>query len=181
MRDLLVGQNGTLTATVPYFQRPGEEKIWAGAAGILSSARDLSVWVSMLLNEGRHPVTNVTVIPADVVEHVALGASVSLKKAEFPETVSDPKVYGCGQNRFSYRAHEIIEHGGSNPGFKTIVSRLPHDNIGLVVLSNDDNGVRVMEPVKFQIIDALVGLEPINWSQRYASLDMSRLLPTPSA
>lgn len=41
MRDLLVGQNGTLTATVPYFQRPGEEKIWAGAAGILSSARDL--------------------------------------------------------------------------------------------------------------------------------------------
>ncbi|KAJ7017530.1 beta-lactamase/transpeptidase-like protein, partial [Mycena alexandri] len=168
MRDLLVGQNGTLTATVPYFQRPGEEKIWAGAAGILSSARDLSVWVSMLLNEGRHPVTNVTVIPADVVEHVALGASVSLKKAEFPET--SPKVYGCGQNRFSYRAHEIIEHGGSNPGFKTIVSRLPHDNIGLVVLSNDDNGVRVMEPVKFQIIDALVGLEPINWSQRYIDL-----------
>ncbi|KAJ7748424.1 beta-lactamase/transpeptidase-like protein [Mycena metata] len=165
MKDLLVGRNGSLTATVPYFQRPGEEKIWAGAAGILTSARDLSVWVSMLLNEGRHPVTNVTIIPADVVEHVALGVSVSLKKAEFPET--SPKVYGCGQNRFSYRAHEIIEHGGSNPGFKTIVSRLPHDNIGLVVLSNDDNGVRVMEPVKFQIIDTLLGLEPINWSQRY--------------
>lgn len=75
-------------------------------------------------------------------------------------------MYGCGQNRFSYRGHEIIEHGGSNPGFKTIVSRLPHDNIGIVVLSNDDNGVRVMEPVKFQIIDALLGLDPINWAQR---------------
>jgi hypothetical protein len=41
----------------------------------------------MLLNNGRHPITNVTVIPEDVVEHVALGVSVSLKKAEYPETV----------------------------------------------------------------------------------------------
>ncbi|KAF8199251.1 beta-lactamase/transpeptidase-like protein [Mycena galopus ATCC 62051] len=165
MKDSLAGKTGTLTAGVPYFQRPGEEKIWAGAAGILSSARDLSVWLAMLLNNGRHPRTNSTVVPEDVVEHVALGVSVSLKKAEFPET--SPKVYGCGQNRFSYRGHEIVEHGGSNPGFKTIVSRLPHENIGVVVLSNDDNGVRVMETVKFQIIDTLLGLEPIDWAQRY--------------
>lgn len=41
----------------------------------------------MLLSNGRHPRTNATVIPADVVEHVALGVSVSLKKAEYPETV----------------------------------------------------------------------------------------------
>jgi CubicO group peptidase (beta-lactamase class C family) len=40
-KDLVYGENGTLTPTVPYFQRPGEEEIWAGAAGILSSARDL--------------------------------------------------------------------------------------------------------------------------------------------
>ncbi|KAJ7236035.1 beta-lactamase/transpeptidase-like protein [Mycena rebaudengoi] len=165
MRDMLAGKNGTLTATVPYFQRPGEEKIWAGAAGILSSARDLATWVAMLLNKGRHPVSNETVIPEDVVEHVALGVSVSLKKAEYPET--SPKVYGCGQNRFSYRGHEIIEHGGSNPGFKTIVTRLPNDNIGVIVLSNDDNGVRIMEPVKFRIIDELLGREPLDWAQRY--------------
>ncbi|KAJ7065138.1 beta-lactamase/transpeptidase-like protein [Mycena belliarum] len=167
MKDDLAGETGTLTATVPYFQRPGEETVWAGAAGILSSARDLSTWVAMLLNDGRHPATNATVIPADVVEHVALGASVSLKKAEYPET--SPKVYGCGQNRFSYRGHEIIEHGGSNPGFKSIVTRLPHADLGLVVLSNDDNGVRVMEPVKFRILDALLGLEPIDWAQRYVA------------
>jgi CubicO group peptidase (beta-lactamase class C family) len=41
MKDSLAGQKGILTATVPYFQRPGEEQIWAGAAGILTSARDL--------------------------------------------------------------------------------------------------------------------------------------------
>ncbi|KAF7312965.1 F-box domain-containing protein [Mycena kentingensis (nom. inval.)] len=165
MKDALMNQTGVLTAS-EYFQRPGEEHIWAGAAGILTSVRDLSTWVAMLLNEGRHPFTNASVIPADVVEHVALGASVSLEKAEFPET--SPKVYGCGQNRFSYRGHEIIEHGGSNPGYKGIVTRLPHDQIGIIVLTNDDDGVRVMEPVKFRIIDALLGFaEPIDWSHRY--------------
>ncbi|KAF7320624.1 Beta-lactamase domain-containing protein [Mycena chlorophos] len=166
MKDALAGMTGVLTPS-EYFQRPGEERIWAGAAGILSSARDLSRWIAMLLNDGRHPFTNETVVPADVVEHVALGYSVSLEKAEFPET--SPKVYGCGQNRFSYRGHEIIEHGGSNPGYKSIVTRLPYEQIGIVVLTNDDDGVRVMEPVKFRILDELLGFgdDPTDWRGRY--------------
>ncbi|KAJ7624741.1 beta-lactamase/transpeptidase-like protein [Roridomyces roridus] len=170
MKDLQVGRNGTRTATVPYFQRPGEERFWAGAAGILSSARDLSRWLAMLLNNGRHPETNETIIPESVVEHTTLGSVVLLPKAEFPET--SPKVYGCGQSRFSYRGHEILEHGGSNPGFKTIVSRLPEDDFGVIVLSNDDTGVRVMEPVKFAIIDKMLGLEPIDWRARYIEADV---------
>ncbi|KAJ7870424.1 beta-lactamase/transpeptidase-like protein [Mycena leptocephala] len=166
MQDYLFGLNGTRTATVPYFQRPGEENIWAGAAGVLTSARDLSMWVAMLLNKGHHPTTNETVVPEDVVEHVALGVSVSRGKADYPEL--SPKVYGCGQDRYSYRGHEIIEHGGSNPGFKTQVSRFPNDNLGVIVLSNDENGNRIMEMVKWRIIDHVFGLEPIDWAQRYA-------------
>ena len=40
-QDLTKGKNGTLKAIVPYFQRPGEERTWAGAGGVLTSARDL--------------------------------------------------------------------------------------------------------------------------------------------
>ena len=40
-QDFTKGIYGTLTATVPYFQRPGEENILAGAGGVFSSARDL--------------------------------------------------------------------------------------------------------------------------------------------
>lgn len=46
MRNILKDINGSLTATVPYFQRPGEENIWAGAGGVLTSARDLVRGVS---------------------------------------------------------------------------------------------------------------------------------------
>lgn len=41
----------------------------------------------MLLNKGRHPTTNVTVVPEDVVEHVALGVSVARGNAAYPELV----------------------------------------------------------------------------------------------
>lgn len=41
MRDITRDINGTRRATVPYFLRPGEERIWAGAGGVLSSAHDL--------------------------------------------------------------------------------------------------------------------------------------------
>ena len=50
MKDLINNINGTLTPIVPYFHRPGEEKIWAGAGGVLTSARDL-VRLSDLMNE----------------------------------------------------------------------------------------------------------------------------------
>lgn len=41
MQDMYTGANGSLVATVPYFQRPGEEGVWAGAGGVLTSTRDM--------------------------------------------------------------------------------------------------------------------------------------------
>lgn len=40
-RDLAYGNPGVLREVIPYILRPGTENIWAGAAGILSTARDL--------------------------------------------------------------------------------------------------------------------------------------------
>ena len=50
-------------------------------------------------------------------------------------------MYGAGQWRYSYQGHDIIKHGGSNPGYRTQVARFPDDNLGIIILSNDENGV----------------------------------------
>ena len=42
----------------------------------------------MVLNKGRHPYTNKTIIPEEVVEHVAYGRSASHGKPQYPELVS---------------------------------------------------------------------------------------------
>lgn len=41
LRDFYKEDPGTLRPTVPYFQRPGEEHVWAGAGGVLTSVRDM--------------------------------------------------------------------------------------------------------------------------------------------
>ena len=41
----------------------------------------------MLLNSGRHPYTNESIIPSEVVEHVAYGRSIINAKPGFPELV----------------------------------------------------------------------------------------------
>ncbi|PFH49059.1 hypothetical protein AMATHDRAFT_63996 [Amanita thiersii Skay4041] len=165
MSDSARGIRGIRTATVPYFSRNGTENLWAGAGGVLSTARDMSIWVSMLLNNGRHPDTNETVIPEAAVDYAATGYTVFDRKASFPEL--SPKVYGCGQIMYSYRGHEVIEHGGTTVGFKSQITRFPNDNLAIVVLSNDIAANPIVESVKWRITDEIFGLSPIDWDGRY--------------
>ncbi|KAJ4481281.1 beta-lactamase/transpeptidase-like protein [Lentinula aciculospora] len=166
MRDEISGVNGTLIPTVPYFSRSGDEKIWAGAGGVITSARDLSVWVAMLLGNGQHPFTNATVVPEKLVKHVAEGVAVIDGAPPYPEL--GISVYGAGQERYMYRGHDLIEHGGSNPGFKTQVTRFPNDNLGIVVLSNDEEfGTEIYQIVIRRIADHVLGLEPLDWKTRF--------------
>jgi len=75
-------------------------------------------------------------------------------------------VYGAGQWRFSYQGHDIVEHGGNNPGFKTQVARLPDDNLGIICLTNEERGVYLMEATKFRLIDDILGLKYVDWNSR---------------
>jgi CubicO group peptidase (beta-lactamase class C family) len=41
LKDFYRNQTGYLKPNIPYFARPGEEEVWAGAGGVLTSPRDL--------------------------------------------------------------------------------------------------------------------------------------------
>ena len=75
-------------------------------------------------------------------------------------------MYGAGQRRYSYQGHDITEHGGSNPGYRTQVARFPNDNLGIITLSNDENGNSLLEAVKFRIADEILGLKQLDWNDR---------------
>ncbi|PFH45111.1 hypothetical protein AMATHDRAFT_162904 [Amanita thiersii Skay4041] len=171
--NISTGARSSRAAVAPYYLRSGHEKAAAGGGGVLTSARDMSIWVSMLLNNGRHLDTNETIVPEEVVNHAATGVTVDSAIASYPELVSNPlqapTLYGSGQRIYSYRGHEIIEHGGSIMGFKSQVTRYPNDNLAIVVLSNDFNAGLLAEAVKRRITDEIFGLSPIDWDTRYSS------------
>ncbi|KAJ6552199.1 beta-lactamase/transpeptidase-like protein [Mycena vulgaris] len=169
---------------VPYWA-PSKENtshVLSGAGGVISNANDMAVWLQMLLSEGQHPTENKTVIPAGIIRQVATGVTVATPVAPFPEL--SPVVYGGGQSRGTYRGFEFIEHGGSTQGFKSQITRIPSQDFGVAVLSNDESfGTHIVETIKFRIIDEVLKLEAVDWSARLKSLISAafngRTIPTP--
>ncbi|KAJ7766340.1 beta-lactamase/transpeptidase-like protein [Mycena maculata] len=163
--------------------------VLSGAGGVISNANDLAIWLQMLLNEGQHPTINKTVVPPEVIRRVATGVTVAGPVAPFPEL--SPIVYGGGQSRGTYRGFEYIEHGGSTPvmhdpcrGFKSQIIRIPTQDLGVAVLSNDESfGTQIMEAIKFRILDEALKLQVVDWSGRLRSLTTAgfngRTIPTP--
>ena len=46
------------------------------------------------------------------------------------------------------------------------MARFPDDNLGIIVLSNDDGGTYLLEAVKFRIADEILGLKELDWNDR---------------
>ncbi|KAJ7624937.1 beta-lactamase/transpeptidase-like protein [Roridomyces roridus] len=162
---------------LPFWDQSSNHVI-SGAGGVISSAHDMAIWLQALLQEGTNQA-NETVIPASVIQKVATGVTVYTPIARYPEL--SPVVYGGGQMRGTYRGFEMIEHGGSTPGFKSQIARFPSENFGVAVLTNDEDlGTSIMESIKYRIVDEVLSLHPhINWTARYRE-KLAAAAPPPS-
>ncbi|RDB29989.1 Gigasin-6 [Hypsizygus marmoreus] len=166
---------GGIPRAMPYWSVTGGEdgNVLSGAAGVISNA---AIWLQTLLLDGTKPGTNQSVIPAAALQRVSAGITVEVAAARFPEL--SPVVYGGGQARSTYRGHEIIKHDGAVPGFHTQITRLPFDDLGVAVLTNDnDYGNLIMEVIKGNLLDEALGLEKIDWNSRYQALVSTPLVP----
>ncbi|KAF9461080.1 beta-lactamase/transpeptidase-like protein [Collybia nuda] len=178
LADGLTHHNGTIRA-FPYWSKPGGEdgNIESGPGGVISTATDMAIWLQTLLLEGVKPGTNTSVIPAEAIRRVATGITVTAGTAPFPEL--SPEVYGGGQTISAYQGHQIVEHGGDVTGFHSRVVRLPFDNIGLAVLTNDDDaGFIFSDIIKYRLIEVALGLKQVDWSSRFKA-SLLQQIPLP--
>jgi CubicO group peptidase (beta-lactamase class C family) len=74
--------------------------------------------------------------------------------------------YGMGFFLTSYRGHYLVHHGGNIDGFTALVTFMPQDNIGMIILSNQ-NASQVPTVVSYDIYDRLLGLDQIDWTKRF--------------
>jgi CubicO group peptidase (beta-lactamase class C family) len=83
------------------------------------------------------------------------------------------KSYGLGwelSNQFGYRR---VSHTGGVPGMTTWVAMIPQLHLGVVVLTNLDNGY-AMEAIGNQILDAYVGAPGRDWVGTVAAVAKAR-------
>jgi N-acyl-D-amino-acid deacylase len=79
--------------------------------------------------------------------------------------------YGLGFFVTSYRGRKLVWHSGSIDGFSALMSFLPREKVGLIVLTNLSGNRPVPVCVTRYVFDRLLGLEPIDWIQRAKELD----------
>jgi CubicO group peptidase (beta-lactamase class C family) len=130
------------------------------AGSINASVRDMTKWVQIHLSGGK--VGDRQIIGAATLADIHSPHMVIDEAAERPE-LSQPS-YGMGWFIDSYRGHRRVEHGGNIDGFSALVTLLPQDGMGLVILTNK-NGTGVPELLARHTIDRLLKLEPIDWNR----------------
>jgi CubicO group peptidase (beta-lactamase class C family) len=137
------------------------------AGSINSSAADMAKWVAFQTSHGEaggekivQPQTLAELHSPQMVVRQGLFAQL-LQQPEMPYIM-----YGLGWFIQPYRGHEMIHHGGNIDGFSAFVAFLPKDNIGIVVLTNA-NGTLLPEVLAFSVFDRFIGLEKIDWHERF--------------
>ncbi|KAF8530597.1 beta-lactamase/transpeptidase-like protein [Hysterangium stoloniferum] len=127
------GKRRLIFKPVPFWITKYDSELMAGAGGVISTANDLVLWLQMLLLNGRHPVTNATIIP------------------------ESPRDYGMGQMMYSYQGHNLIEHGGAITGHYSLITRAPDDGVGIAILTNAAGNGPFLELVKFKLLEKALG------------------------
>jgi CubicO group peptidase (beta-lactamase class C family) len=131
---------------------------------INSNIEDMTKWVLLHLNNGK-------------LDDKQLVSEASLSQTHLPHMViRDPldakmvqsSMYGQGWFISDYRGYPLVEHGGNIDGFSALVSLLPEENTGVVVLFNSLNLMGYV--IVRDIYDRLLGLEERNWSSFYKNL-----------
>ncbi len=136
----------------------------APAASISSSVSDMSHWMIALLDSGRY--NGKQVIPWQAIRKAQYPRSI-VRRARHPFNSTHYSLYGFGWNLQDYEGREMISHTGGVDGFVTSVTLMPEEKLGVVVLTNTDANA-FYEALKWEIMDAYLGLPYRNYSQFYA-------------
>jgi CubicO group peptidase (beta-lactamase class C family) len=128
------------------------------AGSISSSVNDMCRWLRLHLQGGRHD-GRALIEPATLLQlhtpQMALAA-----RPEKPQFSTE--AYAMGWSVDAYRGHNRISHGGAIDGFVALVTLLPDDGAGVVVLANAETGLTGV--LTQHLMDRLLDLEPIDWN-----------------
>lgn len=142
----------------------------APAGSISSSANDMSKWVMMQLNNGKF--NGKEVIPQKAIQSTRYPSSIEGNGSTIFNR-SNFTLYGLGLELQDYESRRIVSHTGGVNGYVSSVTMVPSEKLGIVILTNTDQNV-LYEALKWEILDAYLGLPYRNYSNVYAGFIKTR-------
>src|SRR5262249_40373016 len=112
-----------------------DEKQVRASGSLKSSVRDLSAWMRLNLSGGGFGGKQLifsTALKASQPAHIVVPRAF----LPFKVTETTQRSYGPGWAIYDYRSHGVLEHTGSNDGFRARVILVPRKKLGIALLTN---------------------------------------------
>lgn len=143
----------------------------SAAGGIFSNVADMTNWMMMHLNKGKFGIDfkSTLISPESHTEmwtiHTVLPASKN------PRYNSHFNGYGLGFGLSDIKGNMRVEHTGGLPGMLSQVIMMPDLNLGVVILTNTENGGGALfSAVSNTIVDSYLGLNDFGWVEKYVKV-----------
>lgn len=124
------------------------------ATSMVSNVNDLTKWLLLQLDSGRYEGKRI--LPWEVLQrtrdiNILTG---SRKSTAYPTHF---RGYGLGVYATDYNGRQVYWHTGGAFGHVTNVCFVPEENLGITILTNNDNQ-SFFEALRYQILDAYLGV-----------------------
>jgi dihydroorotase/N-acyl-D-amino-acid deacylase len=164
------GRRGAAVKRIPFYH----DDALGPAGGVVSSAEELVRYLRFHMNKGRWEGRRLlSEAAAEAMQTpqavIAEGEMQPLYATRFPEL--GHSTYGLGFFLTTYRGSKLVWHSGSLDGYSLLLSFLPAEKVGVIVLCNLSGNRPVPVCVTRNIVDRLLGLEPVDWVARCKTLD----------
>lgn len=142
----------------------------APAGSINSSVAEMANWIMLNMNKGKFGDKQI-ISEANIGQlhtpQMAMQGGILPGLEKFNELFYES--YGMGWFIDAYKGRLLIQHAGGIDGFTAMVSFMPKDGLGAVILSNL-NGNATPYLIMFNIYDRLLGLEQTPWNERFKEI-----------
>ncbi len=152
-----------------------KDQIIGAAGGIFSNVDDMSKWMLVHLNKGKYGQN------LDKQLFTEKSQREMWKIHTVRESNPDPRYnqhfngYGLGWNLSDIKGNLSASHTGGLPGMLSIVTMIPDLKLGIVILTNTENGgAGVFRAASQTIIDSYLGLSNFDWIEKYSKDFQSR-------
>jgi CubicO group peptidase (beta-lactamase class C family) len=141
-----------------------QDDVWAAAAGVKANVTDLAKWMNVQLAEGK--IDESRRLFSERMSRMMFSAQVVMGVGQQPKNVADQQAqfaaYGLGWFLKDYRGTKVAYHGGGLTGMVTQTTLVPSLKLGIVVLTNQEEG-GAFQAVTNLILDHYLSANGPDW------------------
>jgi CubicO group peptidase (beta-lactamase class C family) len=139
----------------------------SAAGGIISNASDMAKWMLVRLNKGKYGTDLKSTLFSEKNYNEMWRIHTVEEANPNPRYSSHFCGYGLGWELEDSKGTLKVSHTGGLPGMLSVVTMYPDLNLGIVILTNTENGgAGLFSAVSSTIADSYLGLDDFGWTDK---------------